>query len=381
MLTCPGIQCHTAPHSWKLLFEDSGKLYELLMVACSGLEASTWRDHISGRIAVETKHLAEGRVTPIETYSPLAEDLKNVGKAYGKSTDFARKLSVHRAATLGPAADINQVIIKNTQAKETPENASTSSLPMPIPRSQSLATPCHIPVLAPRRTERIQLEHLLSDVWTKDALPWPGLGSKWPEYNIRASANHVIRKLSMASIASNFSKRSMSHASISQSSISEMKPPKPPKPLKLKSRAAPAPPPSLVAGPTKLVKDQKPVINFHTAPDAFLPEDFDLKHTTWGGRKLGGLRTFTMATDRPRSPFFSSENKAPDVRRAKSVASRPSKLERRSTEPMRAFTPQHVLSVEKKVDMAPATEGKPAELEGKLSTRQRAKSRLMKLLG
>jgi len=381
MLTCLGIQCHTTPHTWKLLFEDSGKLYELLIVACSGLEASTWRDHISGRIAVETKHLAEGRNLPIETHSPLTEEMKNVGKAYGKGTDFVRRSSVHRAATLGPTTEINQVIIKNTQAKETPENASTSSLPILIPRSQSLATPSHISVLTPRRSERIQLEHVLSDVWTRDALPWPGLGSKWPEYNIRASANHVIRKLSMASIASNFSRRSMSHASISQSSIPEVKCPKPSKPPKLKSRALPVPPPSSVSGPPKVSKDQKPLINFHTAPDAFLPEDFDLKNTTWGGRKLDGLRTFTIATDRPRSPFFSSENRVPDMRRAKSVASRPSKLERRSTEPMRAFTPQQVYSTTNNSGIASAAQVKPPGIEEKLTTRQRAKSKLMKLLG
>lgn len=325
-----GLQCHTTPHTWKLVFENQGKLFEVLLAACSATEASVWRDHISGRIAVETKHLAEGRTVPVEISSPLTDDMRSVGKAYGRCNDFTRRLSVHRAATLGPTTDLNQVMIKNTQAtKEAPDNASTSSLP--ISRSQSVATPSHIPVLAPRRTERIQLEHLLSDVWTKDAIPWPGLGPKRSEYNIRASANHVIRKLSMASIASNFSKRSLSYASVSQASIAEMRTPKGLKPQKLKGRN-PFPLPSVSASSPMLgdpaaascasavlqkstgTNEQsqnlsKPsVINFHNAPDAFLPEDFDLKTTLKAGRqRLGaGVRSLTMASERPRSPFFGS---------------------------------------------------------------------------
>lgn len=102
-----------------------------------------------------------------------------------------------------------QVIIKNTNAfKETASCAS-------INRSQSLLTTNRIPVLAPARADRIRLEGLLADVWTREILPYPGMTSRArSEHLVRASASSMMRKLSVASIASNFTKRSGSLASL-----------------------------------------------------------------------------------------------------------------------------------------------------------------------
>lgn len=102
-----------------------------------------------------------------------------------------------------------QVIIKNTNAfKETASSAS-------INRSQSLLTMNRIPVLAPSRADRIRLETLLTDVWTKEILPFPGMTRRArSEHLVRTSASSMMRKLSVASIASNFTKRSGSMASL-----------------------------------------------------------------------------------------------------------------------------------------------------------------------
>jgi len=115
-----------------------------------------------------------------------------------------------------------QVIIKNTVAsKEIPQSASGVS----INRSQSLLTTNRIPVLAPLRSERIRLEALLSDVWTRDVLPFPGMtGRARSEHLVRASASSIMRKLSVASIASNFTKRSSSMASLHKSGETEPQP-------------------------------------------------------------------------------------------------------------------------------------------------------------
>lgn len=43
----PGIQCHTAPFSWKLVFECGCEMYELLMTACSAKEEAEWRSRLS----------------------------------------------------------------------------------------------------------------------------------------------------------------------------------------------------------------------------------------------------------------------------------------------------------------------------------------------
>ena len=93
--------------------------------------------------------------------------------------------------------------------KESPGLAS-------INRSQSLLTTNgRVPVLAPPRGERARLEALLSDVWTRDILPFPGItGRGRSEHLVRSSASSMIRKLSVASIASTFTKRSGSIASV-----------------------------------------------------------------------------------------------------------------------------------------------------------------------
>lgn len=300
-----GLQCHTAPHSWKLVFEHSARMYEVILTACSAIESDVWRQRISCCIDTQSKAVGEGSSNIFELHSPLIAEMRSVGKAFGKPASFVRRMSVHRTATVGPTTDLNQVIIKNTQAvKEAIENSSHTSLQ--IPRSQSVATPSHVQTLAPRRADRVRLESLLSDVWTKDLLPFPGMQPRRSD-PIRASANNVIRKFSMASITSNFSssKRSGSYTSISQSHKEDMPPPKT-KPVRRDHGGGHSKSPRL------------PVVDFHNAPEAFLPADFELQDPTMK-RKKSALRTFTMTMERPFSPLLGVENKASSLRRAQSV--------------------------------------------------------------
>ncbi|KAI4803463.1 hypothetical protein E4T45_11094, partial [Aureobasidium sp. EXF-8846] len=254
-----GLQCHTAPFTWKIVFESAGKMYELIMGACSEVEESVWRDRLAGRIAVEAQHVAEGHSSPIDLQSPLTRELRSFGKAYSKARGFVRRLSVQRTATLGPMIDSNQVIIMHTSApKDDLTNSSTSSLPG---RSKSLPTTSGVPILAPMRAERIKVEAAMFDVWTKDSIPYPGMGSRRPENIFKDTANDLLRKLSMASIASNFSRRSMSYTSVQQGHQAPEK--------LVKTKPVPR---------TDTVKPKRPpLVNFHNAPGAFLPEDFELQ--------------------------------------------------------------------------------------------------------
>ena len=301
---CKGLQCHTAPHSWKLVFEHSARMYEVILTACSAVEADKWRQQLTARIEVQAQAVAEGASNVFELHSPLTTEMRSIGKAFGKPSSFVRRMSVHRTATVGPTTDLNQVIIKNTQAvKEAIDNSSHTSLQ--IPRSQSVATPSHVQTLAPRRADRVRLESLLSDVWTKDLLPYPGMAPRRSD-PIRASANHVIRKFSMASITSNFSssKRSASYTSINQSRKEDMPPPRTKGIARdYRSHSKPMRP---------------PLVDFHNAPEAFLPADFELQDPTTK-RKKTALRTFTMTMERPFSPLLGNESKQSSLRRAQSV--------------------------------------------------------------
>ena len=144
-----GLQSYTAPYSWKLVFEHSARMYEIILTACSAVEADAWRQQLRNRIEAQVQAVAEGTLNVFELNSPLTTEMCSVGKAFGKPGSFVRRMSVHRTATVGPTSDLNQVIIKNTQAvKEAIDNSSHTSLQ--IPRSQSVATPSHVQTLAPR---------------------------------------------------------------------------------------------------------------------------------------------------------------------------------------------------------------------------------------
>lgn len=201
-------------------------------------------------------------------FSSLLLDLKSLGPVFGHADNLVRRMSVHRAATLGAKTNLTQVIIKNTQAQKPPESPPTFS-PGVVARSQSLLSSNHIPTLAPRRAERIRLENLLEDVWTKDILSFPGMSNKRVENQIRASANSVMRKLSMASIASNFSRRSPSFSSVSNARSEDSYGGRPHKTSHSNLRAA----------PTGYGRPAPTVVDFHSAPTAFLPTDFELRDT------------------------------------------------------------------------------------------------------
>lgn len=261
-----GLQCHTAPHTWKLVFEHSHRLHEIILSACSFREEEVWKKQLRQRIVCETHDFVEGQSTIQDMFSSLSLDIKSIGPVFGHADSLVRRISVHRAATLGSKTHMTQVIIKNTQAQKSPE-PSPPFAPNLVTRSQSHMSTNHVPTLAPRRAERIRLETALEDIWTKDTLPFPGMGNRRVENQIRASANSVMRKLSMASIASNFSRRSPSFSSVSNTrsddsfgskvhNISHGN-------LRARSAADRRPAPA--------------VVDFHNAPAAFLPTDFELQ--------------------------------------------------------------------------------------------------------
>ncbi|KAF8866627.1 Dbl homology domain-containing protein [Acephala macrosclerotiorum] len=199
-----GLQCHTAPFSWKLVFEHDHRLLEVTMSACSPKEELEWRSRLADRAGKELHNAREQAL-----FTTLSLAIKPLGSVFGKPGTIARRISIHRATTVGPMSGLYQVIIKNTNAFK--ESASCAN----INRSQSLLTTNRIPVLAPSRAERIRLEALLTEVWTRDILPYPGMtGRARGEHLVRASASSMMRKLSVASIASNFTKRSGSVASL-----------------------------------------------------------------------------------------------------------------------------------------------------------------------
>ncbi|KAL6708806.1 hypothetical protein ACN47E_002213 [Coniothyrium glycines] len=269
-----GLQCHTAPHTWKLVFEHGHRLHEIILSACTSQEENVWKRQLRERIVYETHDFVEGQSTMQDMFTSLSLELKSLGPVFGHANTLVRRMSVHRAATLGAKTNINQVIIKNTQAQKSPEVPLPFS-PGTVTRSQSYMSSNFVPTLAPRRAERIRLENTLEDVWTKESLPFPGMANRRVESQIRASANSVMRKLSMASIASNFSRRSPSFSSVSNT-LSEDS---------ISTRAH-KPVHGVMEAPSAIERQFAPaVVDFHNDPAAFLPVDFELEETRSSSRR------------------------------------------------------------------------------------------------
>ncbi|KAH6610860.1 hypothetical protein Trco_000880, partial [Trichoderma cornu-damae] len=208
-----GLQCHTAPFSWKLVFECDHQLYELIMTACTPKEEMEWK----ARLARPAKDSQETR--PPDIFSSVNMNIKSLGTVFGKPGTLARRISIQRATTVGGAkSPLCQVILKNTHVLR--DHCGNASSALVINRSQSLlTTTTRIPVLAPPRGERARLEALLSDVWSREVLPFPRMTVRSRSENlVRSSASTVIRKLSVASFASSFTKRSASSTQKNQSS-------------------------------------------------------------------------------------------------------------------------------------------------------------------
>ena len=68
-----GLQCYTAPHSWKLVFEHSDRMYEFILVACSATEADVWRQHITTGTEAHIQAVSSGQCNVFELQSPLTE--------------------------------------------------------------------------------------------------------------------------------------------------------------------------------------------------------------------------------------------------------------------------------------------------------------------
>ncbi|KAK8083253.1 RhoGEF domain-containing protein [Apiospora saccharicola] len=205
-----GLQCHTAPFSWKLVFEIDHQLYEIILTACTPKEEMEWRTRLTGLIPSEPHDHPEAPLC-----SSLSLDIKSLGTVFGKPGTVARRLSIHRATTVGPKSSLCQVILKNTTLLRDPSGSGSVT---PINRSQSLLTTnSRIPVLSPGRGERARLEALLADVWSRAALPFPGITNRSKsEYLVRSSASAMKRKLSVASITNTFLKRTPSTSSMSK---------------------------------------------------------------------------------------------------------------------------------------------------------------------
>ncbi|RYC62196.1 hypothetical protein CHU98_g3998 [Xylaria longipes] len=188
------------------------------------------RDGVSGQYMVSLLYrdclclATTGKTGQIYTIQAcIGLDSIKVEEADNGRGSVARRLSIHRATTIGPKSSLCQVVLRNTS---TAQDTISTDVPSSINRSQSLLTTnSRIPVLAPPRAERARLEALLTDVWSRKVLPYPGITSRSrSEHRVRSSASTMMRKLSAASLTNPFAKRSISTSNLLPTEDNEQMP-------------------------------------------------------------------------------------------------------------------------------------------------------------
>jgi hypothetical protein len=78
-LTMLGIQCHTAPYSWKIVFECDHQLFEIIFSACSSKEELEWRNRLN--ICTSRDHTDSYDQAFMTTVSL---GIKSLGTVFGK---------------------------------------------------------------------------------------------------------------------------------------------------------------------------------------------------------------------------------------------------------------------------------------------------------
>lgn len=329
-----GLQCHTAPYSWKIVFLCDHQLYELILTACTPKEGLEWRT----RLTSQATSIPDQDQMQLATFSSLSLDIKTLGTVFRKPGTIARRISIHRATTVGPKSPLCQVILRNTSViKEAPGSGHGSQ----INRSQSLLiTTARVPILAPSRGERARLEALLSDVWTRDILPFPGITARSrSEHLVRSSASSVMRKLSVVSIASSFTKRSASLASLQQKSATEEDVSRVKELVQTTALARELPEEACISLPSVIPNEtEQPSPNFRTPNPSWGSEAFATVHRL----DLSGRRNIGSEGDatRPCTPAVVLQSSANSSRRPSLQKSNLSETSDQELEKENRYSPQ-----------------------------------------
>lgn len=307
------------------MFSNNSRLFELLISACSAVEEEQWTKHLTEFIRNKGTYNHEPYNNNSELQSSIGLDLKPLQTMYTQAQGLARRISIRRAATMGPGSQMTQVVVRNTHSGDLmPFGSSTASLP--IARSPSLLSGKHIAVLTPRRYERIQLELALGDVWTKDVIPYPGMKSQRSENPFRASASSVMRKFSMVSISSTFSRRSFSASSNHVQSVERQIGPSQhdDRAFNAQIRTIRSELNLKRSGTTVSQRNERPlpVVNFHKTPEIFLPPDFELPNFKGARLPLPSTKPtvhYNNPIQRPKSTSPRKKQSTNKLRRSKSL--------------------------------------------------------------
>lgn len=129
-------------------------------------------------------------------YSVVSLDLQPLLPADDLLALLTRRCSAQSFATASIRPKQKHVIIKRTNYPSQ-LNDGNPIYSGELGRSQTSLTMRSATILNPRRYERVRLERFISDVYTRDVLPFPGMVLKGTEYLLLASPGSLMRRLSL----------------------------------------------------------------------------------------------------------------------------------------------------------------------------------------
>ncbi|KAJ5769823.1 uncharacterized protein N7511_001874 [Penicillium nucicola] len=194
-----GLYCYGCLFSWKLQFQEKDN-YEFVLSASSAVEEKQWNTEILKASAALVEPGQHG-TREANKYSFLALRLAPLNRVQYAVSSLARRSSMD-SMSLARRSHVRHVIIKKTHR---PRNAEETAAPVEgeIERPLIPVSPTAI-VFTARRIDRIRLERLIADVYTKDLLPLPGMVLGRGDLFRRGS---IMRRLSLHT---GFTKRSNS---------------------------------------------------------------------------------------------------------------------------------------------------------------------------
>lgn len=144
------------------MFQHDHHQYELVLSASTAAEERQW----TSEIVKSTEKVESVHCQPREN-SFLALDVRPLGRL---PTSLARKVSVHSVYTSSATNSPQHVRIQNTHNPDGPVHLVEGEI-----ERIKLSSPEGAVSLAPKRLDRMQLEHFISGVYTSDVLPFPGM--------------------------------------------------------------------------------------------------------------------------------------------------------------------------------------------------------------
>lgn len=198
----PGLFCYGCPFSWKIQFQMEEENYEFVLSASSAIEERLWKTETLKCSAAVAEMGRSGGTWDPRKYSLLSLSLVPLDHIQYTVSSLARRSSMDSVA-ITRRANVQPVVIKKTHFPHTMEETPNPPPEGEIERPKITVARGAITVTA-RRAERIRLERLISDAYTRDVLPMPGMILGRGDLFLRGS---IMRRLSLHAT---FAKRSSS---------------------------------------------------------------------------------------------------------------------------------------------------------------------------